>query len=249
MGDVLPFDIRRQPDDTSCGPTCLHAVYRYFGDDVGLEEVLHEVPKLVTGGTLGVHLANHALSRGYRARLITWDLRLFDPTWFDTPKELASKLVQQRVSKDDPQLHAAIDAHLAFLAGGGELAFEDLTVGLLRRWLQRGLPILTGLSATFLYRNAREREDTETDDVAGNPVGHFVLMTGYLSGLREVILTDPMHPNPLAETHTYRVSIERALGAIYLGVLTNDANLLVVRPPGHPPEGSRSSDADLRGRH
>ena len=24
---------RPQPDETTCGPTCLHAVFRYFGED------------------------------------------------------------------------------------------------------------------------------------------------------------------------------------------------------------------------
>ena len=28
----LDLDILAQPDDETCGPTCLHAVYRYFGE-------------------------------------------------------------------------------------------------------------------------------------------------------------------------------------------------------------------------
>ena len=30
------LEIQAQPDDLTCGPTCLHAVYRYFGDDVSI---------------------------------------------------------------------------------------------------------------------------------------------------------------------------------------------------------------------
>ena len=77
-----PFEIQPQPDDTTCGPTCLHAVYKHFGDDISLEQLLDEVPRSESGGTLGVHLANHALARGYEARILTWNLRVFDPTWF-----------------------------------------------------------------------------------------------------------------------------------------------------------------------
>ena len=36
----LPVDIEPQPDDTTCGPTCLHAVYRYLGLEAGLDEVV-----------------------------------------------------------------------------------------------------------------------------------------------------------------------------------------------------------------
>ena len=81
-GDLSGFEIRRQPDDETCGPTCLHAVYQYFGDELPLDDVTAEVPRLVRGGTLAVSLANHALRRGYRALIYTYNLSVFDPTWF-----------------------------------------------------------------------------------------------------------------------------------------------------------------------
>ena len=59
----LQFQIDRQPDDVTCGATCLHAVYRYFGDSFALDDLMAEVPTLEQGGTLGVLLANHALLR------------------------------------------------------------------------------------------------------------------------------------------------------------------------------------------
>ena len=54
---LLSFEIQRQPDDETCGPTCLHAIYRYFNDPVPFEQVLTEVQALELGGTLGVILA------------------------------------------------------------------------------------------------------------------------------------------------------------------------------------------------
>lgn len=41
-----------QPDDTTCGPTCLQAVYNYYGDNVSVEEVIAGVRVLPEGGTL-----------------------------------------------------------------------------------------------------------------------------------------------------------------------------------------------------
>jgi hypothetical protein len=55
------FAIEAQPDGTTCGPTCLHAVYRYFGDAIELAQVVREVPRLEEGGTLGGLLGVHAL--------------------------------------------------------------------------------------------------------------------------------------------------------------------------------------------
>lgn len=79
----LNFDIKAQPDDTTCGPTCLHALYQYYNDSIALKEVVDEVKSLKTGGTLAVMLGNHALQRGYNAHIYTYNLNIFDPTWFD----------------------------------------------------------------------------------------------------------------------------------------------------------------------
>ena len=44
---------------------------------------------------------------------------------------------------------------MTFLERGGRIRYEDLSRGLLRRFLKRRLPILTGLSSTYLYRSVR----------------------------------------------------------------------------------------------
>ena len=64
METRLKLDILPQPDNMTCGPTCLHALYRYYGDDLLLEDVIEQVPSLEGGGTLAVLLACHALRRG-----------------------------------------------------------------------------------------------------------------------------------------------------------------------------------------
>jgi hypothetical protein len=230
---LLSFEIQRQPDDETCGPTCLHAIYRYFNDPVPFEQVLTEVQALELGGTLGVILASHAMARGYKATILTWNLAIFDPSWFALPKgEMQKRLRERAAIKEDPKLRFASNMYAEFLDNGGTIEMHDLRPALLRKYLKRRLPILTGLSATFLYRDPREIGRTnQPDDIRGEPVGHFTVLTGYAPGRREVYVSDPMYPNPLSKTHTYPVSIERVVGAIYLGVLTYDANLVVLQPP------------------
>lgn len=233
-GDWLPtFEIQRQPDDISCGATCLHAMYRYFGDEIPFAALRDEIPTLETGGTLGVYLATHALRRGYRAQVFTWNLEVFDPTWFGlTNSGFQGKLLARAECRGDSKLARAARAYATLLDEGGEISFEDLVPSLLRRFLRRRLPILAGLSATYLYRQSRERAvDDVADDVDGDPVGHFTVLTGYSPGAKQVHVTDPMYPNPLSTQHTYPVPIERVVGSIYLGVLTYDANLVVLEPP------------------
>lgn len=233
MSEWLPLEILSQPDDTTCGPTCLHAVYRYYGENIPLERVIAEVPTLEEGGTLGVFLGGHALARGYRATIYTYNLQMFDPSWFGPePVDLSAKLRQQSEAQNDHKLRAATEGYLEFLALGGRLRLEDLTPRLIRKYLVRGRPILTGLSATYLHRSPREVGPSgESDDIRGEPTGHFVVLCGYEPHTRQVLVADPLHPNPLAVTHIYSIGIERVLGAILLGIVTYDANLLILEPP------------------
>jgi len=230
----LTLEILRQPDDETCGPTCLHAVYGFYGDRVPLDRVITEVTPLATGGTLGAFLGLHALERGYRATLYTYNLGLFDPSWFDEdPPRLVDRLREQAEVKPDPALQAVTGAYVEFLLRGGRVRFEELGPELIREHLMDGHPIMTGLSATYLYDCPREvfaGGRSRYDSVRGSATGHFVVVHGYDPVTDSVLIADPLHDNPRYQSATYRVGIMRLLGAILLGVLTYDANLLVVEP-------------------
>ncbi len=227
------FEILAQPDDETCGPTCLHAVYRAYGDRISLSRVIEEVEPLETGGTLAVLLAHHALQRGYTARIYTYNLAVFDPTWWDTGDvDLAAKLREQAKHKRSTKLRGASRAYLRYLELGGELLFQDLSRRLLREHLRRGTLLLVGLSATYLYRCARERGERELvyDDIRGESMGHFVVLYGFDRSNNHVFVADPYHTNPAFQRARYSVHIDRVIGAILLGVLTYDANLLLLKP-------------------
>jgi len=93
-----------QPDDITCGPACLHSVYEYYGDSISLQRVITEVKSLKGGGTLAVLLGNHALKCGYKATIYTYNLHVFDPTWFTGKVILAEKLKAQAAIKNDEKL-------------------------------------------------------------------------------------------------------------------------------------------------
>jgi hypothetical protein len=231
-----PIQILPQPDDASCGPTCLHALYRAYGDEVELETVIGEVPSLETGGTLAVALGCHALRRGYLATLQTFNLTMFDPTWFSRPgTDLAARLRAQAEHKNDRKLRAATVRYLEYLELGGRIEFPELNRKLVSDHLSHGQPILVGLSATYLYACARETGDRRAsyDDVRGDPVGHFVLLCDYDRSSKTVRVADPNAENPAFLEHHYDVAIDRLLGAIMLGALTYDANLLLIAPRSH----------------
>jgi hypothetical protein len=232
-----------QADDVTCGPTCLRKVYDFYGVRVDAETILTEMDRNEDGGTMAVFLAIAALRRGFRARIYSYDLRIFDPTWFDLPLDALGEKIHARFPylQDGKRLRAA-RAYLDFIDRGGELAFDELTPALLKSIIDREHPVLAGLSATHLYRTARERQlpGTETlveDDVAGEPTGHFVVISGYEHWGRRLVVRDPSEhlPHPAEERQV--VDAQRLINAILLGDATYDAVLLELWP-GPDAEGA-----------
>ena len=96
----MELNILPQPDDTSCGPTSLHAVYQYYNLDVELAQLIADISSLETGGTLAVYLGIDALRRGMDATIYTYNLKMFDPTWDGLDSSiLIDKLEQQQEIK------------------------------------------------------------------------------------------------------------------------------------------------------
>src|SRR5688572_25493018 len=202
---------------------------------VPLETVIEEVSFLEEGGTLAVLLACHALKRGYKARIYSYNLHVFDPTWFKgTNEKIIKNLQEQLLYKPDPKLQLATKAYIEFLELGGELKCDDLTVELLDSYFSQGIPILTGLSATYLYNCARERtnerDEAIYDDIRGQPLGHFVVLCGFTPDNEKVIVADPYQENPFFRNNYYQVPVQRLINSIMLGMVTYDANILIIEP-------------------
>lgn len=228
----LPLTMLPQPDETTCGPTCMHAVYAYWGTDVPLADVIARTRKLEHGGTFAIFLACDALRQGYQATLYTYNLTVFDPTWFLPGVDIAERLERQRAEKTHgARLQRVTEGYLEFLRLGGRLRLTDLSRRLIRGLLRRNVPIVTGLSSTYLYRAAREfGPDDVPDDIRGLPAGHFVVLAGYDREKGKVLVADPYWRHPYSPSHEYWVNIDRLIGAVLLGIVTHDANLLLVYP-------------------
>jgi hypothetical protein len=232
----LPVNTVPQPDETTCGPTCLHAVYTYWGESERLSNIIARLPSLEHGGTFAVFLGCDALRKGYRARIYTYNLMVFDPTWFTRPHvDLTERLTRQRERKTDVRLRNVTDGYLEFLSLGGRIRLVNLSQHLIRAILKRGLPLLTGLSSTYLYQTPRVfGPQDEPDDIRGFPEGHFVVIAGWDEVHRKVLVVDPYQPNRYGPAYKYWIGIDRVIAAILLGIVTHDANLLVIYPPQLP---------------
>ncbi len=104
------------------------------------------------GADAGLPCAAARLSR----RVYSFNVRVLDPTWFTSANtDLEAKLHAQLTVKPNAKLQTASRAYLEFLRLGGDIRMSDLTRQLIRKYLSRSIPILAGLSATYLYHTAR----------------------------------------------------------------------------------------------
>ena len=217
-----------QPDDVTCGPTCLAQVYRFYDYDKSLEEVIRETRRNPDGGTMAVDLGVSALRNGFFATIYPYELRVFDPSWWDLERlALIEKLEQRAETVESRKLERTLRSYISYLRLGGHVRFREMRTQLLERILRSGRPILTGLSATYLYRSRREFQE-KYDDIHGDPVGHFVVICGYYPKSDRFVVRDPSSHIPFSRTGRYTVTSERLIPAILLGDVTYDAVLLVL---------------------
>jgi hypothetical protein len=247
------LDVARlvQPDDISCGPTCLAQVMRFHSDlladptDLGAR-----LTRNPDGGTLAVHIGQLALDLGWHARLYPLGMRVFDPTWWSlSPTELAGKLSARAAGLPEGDAREDVEHWLRFVQCGGELCFAEPDPTLLMGILDRNRPVICGLSATWLYREARTNPFTNAlDDVLGWPTGHFVTIVGYADSGARFHVVDPSPDADRVFDDTpelycssgrgrYLLPADRLIHSILLGDATRDAVLLEVwKPTDTPPE-------------
>lgn len=225
--DVPRFE---QPDDVTCGPTCLKKVYEFYGYPKPLQEIIDETRSVTGGGTVCPFLGLNALQNGFAATIYPFNLVVFDPTWYGLPRGgLLEKIRLRRRTSRRKKLREVADAYVEYLEAGGELRFCDLSAGLIHELIADGLPILTGLCATYLYQTPRVLED-RYDDVRGDPEGHFVVVCGSLPREGKLVVRDPARKIPFSEDGRYTIGADRLIQAILMGDSTYDAVFLVVRP-------------------
>ena len=236
---MINLTIHTQPDDESCGPTSLHAIYNYYGLNVDLKKLISTVERSPSGGTIAPMLGMHALTHGFQTTIYINNLDIFDPTWFDhtngsvCPQKLTTKLTTQLRFKKTKNIKSATKAYLNYLHLGGEVRFCILNAHLLKKYFAQNIPILAGLSATYLYKSSRERYingEAIFDDIRGTTCGHFVVLCGYDGNSRLVTVADPHRANPISQDNYYKVNSRHLINAIMVGVLTHDANLIIIQP-------------------
>jgi hypothetical protein len=147
--------------------------------------------------------------------------------------KLREKLEARYKEKKDRKLRNTIKAYIRFIDQGGIVTCEELRGIVFERYFNKNIPVLCGLSATYLYRCPREYTNENNrsvfDDITGDPMGHFVVVYG-IDDKKRFLVADPDSSNPSSKGPYYHVHKTRLIHSILLGVVTYDSNMLVIEP-------------------
>ena len=134
----LGFVVEQQPDDVTCGPACLHGLYRHYGDDVPLAARHRGHPHARHGRHARrvprePRAASAATTRRSSPTTSTCSI---PPGSRCRTTRSATRLASQAKVKPWRRLQAATRGYDEFLRSGGKLELRDLEPSLLRRYLR-----------------------------------------------------------------------------------------------------------------
>ena len=153
----IVLDVRRfvQPDDLSCGPTCLAQVYRYYGHDKrAVRTVIDETARNPDGGTLAVYLGVSALRNGFGAASTRTTCGSSIPPGGSSPAAIAQagEAAPAPGRPARPKLQRSRAAYIEFLGPRRQGALPELTRELMVRILAAAVTPSSRVGATYLYR-------------------------------------------------------------------------------------------------
>lgn len=73
-----------------------------------------------------------------------------------------------------------------------------------------------------------ENDQVVYDEWMGAATGHFIIIQGYDTADETLYIADPYAPHPLSNDHYYKTSFSHWLHAHLLGIVSYDAELLVI---------------------
>ncbi len=217
-----------QPLDTiTCGPTSLRMVLDYHGGPLSHAEVMEHFTIHPGIGVLDPHIALAALDLGYQVKIISYNTRVFHPSWEGLPPDqLLQKLETYlpQITNDKDKISA--EGYIEYLTRGGVVEFHPLSRPLLLNFLQQGLPLIAALDMEYLYQGKANWSEFSPEHYT-----HFVVIHGYDSEADAFEISDPWYDIPAPDQGGHYFSpAPRLFGAILLGAQVNDADLVILQP-------------------
>jgi len=175
----------------TCGSSSLQQVLAYYGVKLGLDEILKDIKKYKYG-TFMPYLGLYAKRLGFMPKIVTYDVKVFDPTWFGLlVGQIIKKLETRSREMDVPHVYRSeCKAFVRYLKAGGAIEFDFIKKGRIIKELERKRPVIVDVCSTILHRKERKnRVKDKYSDTSGEPMYHAVVVSGHEKG--KFIIVDP----------------------------------------------------------
>lgn len=227
----MRLNILPQINHQLSGAETLRGIYAYYGEDISMDDLVVSTTRFSNRRLRPLALAIDALERGYAVTVHCCDTRIFDLSWMGlVSSELKEKLEYHKSKADSVHLTQTFDAYIQILEKGGTIDLSEINRAVIRKAVELKAPIIAAVSATHLFHSKREYLDSKDrpvlDDAKGKTAGHLVAVTAWVG--KEITLHDPYLANPITGKAKYKVYISRLMRSILLGVLSYDAQMVVI---------------------
>ena len=214
MSKTFPLH-KQKVGDSTCGPSCLVAIYESLGEKVDKQTILNELNISDSDYTYLPQIARHMLKRNLEIKLISPNSYVFSPEWAQLSREQVITELRDWIvlNAKNEWLLTAIHS-LFFLEEGGTVEITDLTTELLDSHLDAGWSLLCLVEPSWLWGKRKIAKKAEYDSVRGNADGHFIVV--YDRTETEYIISDPYPTSLPGKEHTYQVDKARLITATYL---------------------------------
>ena len=185
-----------------CGPTCLKEVFDFYNYKIDLKTIIKGTKSEKKYIDWDYKLGLFALKCGFKVDVYTLTTDIFDPTWYNFKKDVLLKQLKKRlnfVSKNNKKdvkdgyiwwwYKPALESIIKFIKAGGNIKFVPISKNLIIKLLKKGIPIIAPLNSTLIYKIRRVYRNN-FDDIKGEYVGHFIVISGYDSRKDKFILVD-----------------------------------------------------------
>ena len=184
----------KQEKKYGCIPACLQQVFAYYDKEVSQEEILNSLDKPERGMSVPA-AGTFAKRSGFNPTIVTNNMDIFDPTWFDVGSEKLIQHLKEKKSSLDEYNKSVVEDFLEYLEIGGQIGFDTIDSELFVRSLSNKVPVIIELSSTDLYK----KKDS------GEIEGHGVVIAGFDGDKVKVV--DPDRDNPYDKTGVYWIPI------------------------------------------
>ncbi|MBD3362355.1 hypothetical protein GF362_01395 [Candidatus Dojkabacteria bacterium] len=227
MKDNFP-NIKQKADSSACGPSCLQAIYKYYGKDLKLKMILEDLHIDKDTSTYVSQLARHLNTNHLSTTLISSNPFVVSPDWKAKPKKVVIKELKEWIlhhfnkgKVENIWIKEALYL-LFYLQEGGNLKISNITTDLIDKYLEDQNLILCCLAENWIWGKRKISKVVEYDNIKGHVNGHFVIV--YDKNKGDYQISDPYPTSIENKEGLYAINKEELLTA----TLTWSHEILIV---------------------